>query len=51
MPYYRKKPIPVEARQYTGPYRLRTTNLGGGTPRTDALLGIDRVIVEEVVIR
>lgn len=34
-----------------GPYRLRTTDLGGGTPRTDALLGIDRVIVEEVVAR
>ena len=47
MPYYRKKPIPVEARQYTGPYCLRTTDLGGGTPRTDALLGI----VEEVVAR
>ena len=33
------------------PYRLRTTDLRGGTPRVDALLGIDRVIVEEVVVR
>lgn len=49
-----------EARRVTGldfkpfrvsPYHLRTTDLGGGTPRTDTFIGIDRVIVEEVVVR
>lgn len=33
------------------PYSVRTTALEGGKTRTDTFIGIDRVIVEEVVAR